>query len=165
MAVKETSLLEASTGWVIKDGRDIDDAEATSVVGLVTKTINDVLIVVDRFSWGLVITGVFWFLKRADVENVSGGVVVGSFTRLIDLVEFVVQEEVSHVLRIGEPALVGVCGAVIGDVREDGGLTLIGDIHDDHAILIVVEADLLADILLIGSLVDNTLGYRREKGN
>ncbi|KAI6753721.1 hypothetical protein HG531_005890 [Fusarium graminearum] len=94
-------------------------------------------------------------LEVLDVDNVCGGVLVSSRTSLFLLIELVVQKEVLVVL--SDPALVSVCGTVVGGARQLARHGSARDINDGKSILVVVEADLTTLESLLGSTVDNTL--------
>jgi hypothetical protein len=86
-------------------------------------------------------------------------VAVGSLAGAVHLVEFVVEEEVLLLL-VDEPALVGVGGADVGGRGDLDGVLLVGDVGNGQGVLVVVEADLVASVLLVRALVDDALGCR-----
>lgn len=160
MAIKESHLLEPLTGGVLSHGAYIDDAKSRAVVGLVRQAINNVLVVVDRLDWRLVQALVSRLGEGADVEDVRRGVAVCGLAGLVLLIELVVEEEVRHVLRVDDPALVRVGGARVrggGDLLGGG---LVGHIDDGEGVFVVVEADLLAIVLGVWALVNDALSWK-----
>ncbi len=92
-----------------------------------------------------------------DVENVGRGVAVRSSTSTVHFIEFIIKEQVGVILWINEPALMGVAGADIGRLRDLDRVRFIGHINDGQCIFVVVEANFLADVLLIRALIDDAL--------
>jgi len=113
--------------------------------------------VVDGLGGGLVETGVDGLLEVGNVPDVGGGAAVGGGPDLVLLVELVVEQEEGHGV-IDQPALVGVGVAVVGRAGDDGGVDLVGHVHDGEGVLVEVEADLAAPVLCRGALVDDALG-------
>ena len=112
---------------------------------------------VDGLGGGLVETGVDGLLEVGNVPDVGGGAAVGGGPDLVLLVELVVEQEEGHGV-IDQPALVGVGVAVVGRAGDDGGVDLVGHVHDGEGVLVEVEADLAAPVLCRGALVDDALG-------
>jgi hypothetical protein len=119
-----------------------------------------VLVVVDRSLGRLIETGVDGSLEVADVEDVGGGVVDETAelscggAGLVQLVELVVEEESSHGF-VDDPALVRVGVADVGGFADDDGVLLVGCVVDGQGVLVVAEADLLAEVLFVGAAVDD----------
>lgn len=155
--VEKASLLEAGTGGVLGNRRDVDDAQAGSVVALVRKAVDDVLVVVDGLGRALVDAGEDGLGQVGHVDDVSGGPLVGGRTGALLLVELVVQKQVAHVVG-RQPALVGVGCAVVRRRGQLDGARPVGHVHDGERVLVVVEADLVSGVLGHRALVDDTLG-------
>lgn len=75
---------------------------------------------VDGFGRGLVVISVDGGFEVGNVEDVGGGVVVGSRFDFVLFIEFVVEEEEGLVF-INELVLVRVGIVFIGSVGDDGG--------------------------------------------
>ena len=80
---------------------------------------------------------------------------VSSRTSLLLLVELVVEEQVLVILC--EPALVGVGGTVVGCAGQLGGHGAAVNVDNGEGILVVVEANLAALEITLGSVVDDAL--------
>src|SRR5688572_11398865 len=131
--------------------------EDSPVVGLVSNTVNDVLVVVDGADGRLVDTTEDGEGEVSDVDDVGGGVAVSGRAVSLLLIELVIEEQVAVVIS-GSPALVGVGSTVVGGAGELPGQGTARDVDDGQGILVVVEADLLAAVLGLGTLVDDALG-------
>lgn len=157
MAIEKTDLLNRATSGVLGNAGDVDNAETGAVVSLVGETVDDVLVVVDGAGRALEVAGVDGLLEVGDVEDVGGGVAVGGGADGVNLIEFVVEEEIAHG-RVDDPALVAVGVADVGGAGDNGGVLLVGHVHDGEGVLVEGEADLAARVLLAWALVDDALG-------
>jgi len=157
VAIKVTDLLEFLASGVASNALDIHDTETRSIVRLVGKPVDDILVVVNGLLWGLVVAGVLGVSECGDVEDVGSGVVVGGNTGPVHLVKFVVKEQEALVVSC-DPALMCVGGTSIGSPGDDLDIRLVRHIVDGEGVLVITEANLLVTILAIGSLVDDALG-------
>jgi hypothetical protein len=120
-----------------------------------------VLVVINRSLRRLVVAGVDGSLEVANVEDVGGGMVDETAdlacggAGLVELVEFVVEEEDGHGL-VDDPALVGVGVADVRRLADDDGVLLVGCVVDGEGVLVVAEADLLAVVGFVRAAVDDT---------
>ena len=153
--VEESSLLEQGTGVIVVDGGNVDDAETRAVVGLVGEAVDDVLVVVNALLGALVDAAEDGVGEVLDIDDVGGGVLVLSGASLLLLVELVIEQQVLVVL--GDPALVGVGGTIVGGAAELARHSATSDVDDGQSILVVVEAELLVLVLGHGALVDDAL--------
>ena len=156
ITIKEAHLLEPLTRRVLRNGAHINNPQPTTIVALVGQPVNDVLVVVDGAHRRLVQPRVLGLRQVRDVEDVGGRVAVLGGAGLLLLVELVVEEEVLHVGG-GDPALVGVGGAFVGGLGDLDGLGLVGYVDDCESLFVVVEADFLVGVFLVGAGVDDAL--------
>lgn len=162
------NLLDLGAVRELGDAGDVKDTETSLVVGLVVKTVVDVLVVVDRAGGSLVVAGDDGLLKVLDVPNVGhgetilGGTVDSSAVGVdLALVKLIVHDDVSLPVGVENPTLMGVGSSDVGCARDDGtGVTetlLVGDVVDGQCVLVVTVADVTAVVLLVRSTVDNAL--------
>lgn len=166
--IKVSNLLDPLARGNKGDAGDIEDTETGLVVGLVSETVVDILVVVDGAHAGLVVAGLHGLLEVLDVPDVGDGVTVlgGGFGVGVSgvdfaLVELVVHYEMGLPVGVENPALMSVGGALVGSAGDDGsglGSDLVGDIVDGERVLVVAVADVAAVVLLVGSTVDDALG-------
>jgi hypothetical protein len=156
--VEPTDLVDAAAVGLLGDGRDVEDAETSAVVGLVAVVAEDVLVVVDGLAGRLVVASLLGVLEVTDVPDEGGGVAVGTGAAAVVLVVLVVEDEELLVLGVEDPALVGVGGALVAGDGDELGVLLVGDVVDGEGVLVVAVADLAALVLLVGALVDQALG-------
>lgn len=90
--VEEGDFLDAAARGVRWDRAHVQDAQTRSVVALVTQSVEDVLVVVDRVGFGLVDAGLLRVFEIRDVEDVCHGKAIRCGPRVVFLVEFVVDE-------------------------------------------------------------------------
>jgi hypothetical protein len=155
--VEEANFLDTSTSRVVRNRSHIQDAEAGAIVGLVCKSIRDVLVVINTFSSRLVDTGLLRCLERRDVPNIRDRVAGCTWTDLVVLIVLVVEEEILLVFGIENYALMCVCGTFIrSDGENDRGL-LISYVVDSQGVLVVAIANFAAFKLLIRPMIDETL--------
>lgn len=69
--IKVRNLLDALARRLPRDGADIENAKTSLIVRLVSKSVVDELVVIDRADARLVVSGVGRLLEVRDVENVS----------------------------------------------------------------------------------------------
>ena len=166
--VKVGNLLDLGTVGELGDAGNVEDTETGLVVGLVVKTVVDVLVVVDGTGGGLVVAGDNGLLEALDVpdvrhgEAVLGGTVNSSAVGVdLALVKLIVHDDVGLPEGIENPALMGVGGSDVGCARDDGTSVtetlLVGDVVDGQSVLVVAVADVTAVVLLVRSSVDNAL--------
>lgn len=111
---------------------------------------------VNGLGGGLVDTSVDGVGQVGDGPDIGGGAAISSRPNLVHLIELVIEEKPALVL-VNEPALVRVGVAVVRSAGDDDGVGLGGDIVDGEGVLVETEADLLAAVLLGGTLVDHAL--------
>jgi len=166
--VKVSNLFDLGAVGELGDAGDVEDAEAGLVVGLVVKTVVDVLVVVDGAGRGLVVAGDDGRLEVLDVpdvghgEAVLGGRVNGSAVGVdLALVELIVHDDVGLPHGIENPALMGVGSTDVRSARDDctsvTEANLVGDVVDGQGVLVVAVANVTAVVLLVRSTVDNAL--------
>lgn len=80
------------------------------VMDIIRLTINHVLVVVNCSVTHLVVTGDSWVAQVADVDDVGCRVAVGRDTSTLELVDFIVKDDVLLVAAIEDGALVDVSG-------------------------------------------------------
>lgn len=173
VGVKEASLLKEGAGIVLLNRCNIDNTEAGAIVGLEGEAVDGVLVMVNRLDRGLVYAtedgpGEIWrrllvFLllgklerHTLDVDNISGGVLVGGRASHLLLVKLVVEEQVLVVVA-ERPALVRVGGTIVCGAGDLAGHGAAADVNNGEGILVVVEANLLVLIGRHGSLVEDAL--------
>jgi hypothetical protein len=88
----------------------------------------DLLVVVRTVGLALEETGLLGVLEITDVPEVGDGVAVGAGTDTIVLVVLVIEDEELLPGGVGDPALVGVGGTLVGGAADDVGGGLVGDI-------------------------------------
>lgn len=98
--IEETDFLDASTRGICGNGRDVDDAQAGAVVGLVDFSVRDVLVVVDGDTGGFEEAGLFGVLEVRDVPDVGDGVSVCGGARSINFIVFIIEDEVLLPFRV-----------------------------------------------------------------
>mmetsp|Transcript_15153 Transcript_15153/g.43085 ORF Transcript_15153/g.43085 Transcript_15153/m.43085 type:complete len:236 (+) Transcript_15153:45-752(+) len=155
--VKVRDLLRKSAGC---HGRHVENAKARAIVGQVGKVVIDVKVVVNAGIFvdkAVLPVGILQVLNVPD-EGASTatlhvtGVIEGGSVLLIQLI---VHEEAARVGR--EPSLVGVLVTLVRGAGEEHHVGLIRDVNDGEGVLVVVEGDLLALVLLVGSVVHDDL--------
>jgi hypothetical protein len=120
------------------------------------------LVVVNRLLGRLVVASIDRLLKVADVEDVSRGVVDEATdlacrrALLVELIELVIKEEDGHGL-VDDPALVRVCVADVWGRADDRGVLLVGGVVDSQGVFVIAKANLLANVLRMRALVNDTL--------
>lgn len=112
---------------------------------------------INRLHRRLVDTRLFRFPQILNIKNIRRRMPIRRCTRFIHLIELVVEEEVVHFDGVGEPTLVGVCGAWVGGFGDDFGGAAVGDVHDGEGVFVVVEADFAAPEGDVGASVDDAL--------
>jgi hypothetical protein len=75
-----------------------------------------------------------------------------------DLIVLIVHDEVLLPLLVEDSTLVSVLNTLVTGDGEDGGVGLVGDIVDGEGVLVVAVADVAADVLGVGTAVDEALG-------
>lgn len=154
--IKKAQLLELGTSGVGGDGGNVDNAQTRAVIGLVGDAVHDILVVVDGLDGALVQAAELGLGQVRNVDNVGGGVLVSGGAVLVALILFVVQQQVLHVL-VGNPALVGIRGTLVGGARNLLGAGAVRNVDNSESVLVVVEADLTALVLFVRAGVNNTL--------
>lgn len=149
-------LLKTGARIILVDGGDVDDARTRAVVCLPRQAVDNILVVVDGALGAFVHAPEYGVGQILNVDNVGGGMLVGSRAGLVLLVELVVQQQVAVIL--GDPALVGVGGTVVGGARQLARHGAARDVDDGQGVLVEVEADLPALVSLLGAAVDDALG-------
>lgn len=158
MAIKEPLLLDIAARRILRQTRDVDDAQTAAVVRLVCESVLHVQVVVDGLDWGLVEACVDWLFEIGDVEDVGGCAAVTSRRAdAVELVELVVEEHVGHFF-VGDPALVGVGAADVGGLGDDDGVLKVGEIVDSEGVLVEAKADVATLVLCGWAFVDDALG-------
>jgi hypothetical protein len=109
-----------------------------------------------RLLWALIYGAENGVLEVLDVDDVSGGALVSGGTSHLLLIELVIEKEVGHLL-VCEPSLVSVGDTVVGSAGDGDRHGAAGDINDGERILVVVEANLSALVLLLRTSVDHAL--------
>lgn len=148
--VKVGGLGELSVGNVT----DVKDSKAGGVVRLVREVTLDVEVVVNRCDRRHEPSRVERLFERLDVPNVSDGATVLA-VGVSGLIKLVVEEQVALVLR--QPALMGVCHAVVRCERHNLGVVLVADVVDGEGVLVEGEANLGAGVSRVGATVVDTL--------
>lgn len=75
----------------------------------------------------------------------------------VGFIELVVQEQVFHVL-VGNPALVGIGGAIVWSFGDLDRLGLISYVDYGESVLVVIETNLAAAVFPVWTLINDTLG-------
>lgn len=157
MAIKEPLLLDIAACRILRQARDVDNAETATVVRLVCESVLHVQVVVDGLDWGLVEARVDWLLEIGDIEDVCSGAAVASRRAdAVELVQFVVEEHVGHFF-VGDPALVGVGASDVGGLGDDDGVFEVGEIVDGEGVLVETKAHVATLVLYGWTFVDHTL--------
>lgn len=107
--VEEADLLDELSRGVLRQGRHVKDAQASAIVALVRKAVNDELVVVNAVRRALEVARLLGLLERPNVPEVGDRVATGGGARLVVLVVLVVEYEVLLPLRVRDPTLMGVC--------------------------------------------------------
>ncbi len=166
--IKVGNLLDLGAVGEAGDAGDIEDAETGLVVGLVVKTVVNVLVVVDGTSGGLVVAGNDRLLKVLDIPNISHGETIlcravnsGAVGVDLALVKLIIHDDVGLPHGVKNPTLMSVRSSDVGSAGDDGtSITeadLVGDVVDGQGVLIVAVANVAAVVLLVRSTVDNAL--------
>jgi hypothetical protein len=159
--VKVCNLFYITTSRVSGDTADIVHAKTSCVVGLVDKTIKDILIVVDGLLLGLVQTCIDWLFEIADVKDVGHRELISSRSGAVSLVELIVKDNVFLPVAIENSTLVGVLSTDIRGARDDTRSILAGlvsHVVDGESILVIAIADIASEVALVGATVDEALG-------
>lgn len=167
--VKVSNLLDLGAVGELGDAGDVEDTETGLVVGLVVKTVVDVLVVVDGAGRGLVVAGDDGLLEVLDVpdvghgEAVLGGRVNGSAVGVdLALVKLIVHDDVGLPHGIEDPTLMGVRSTDVRSARDDGTsvteANLVGDVVDGQGVLVVAVADVTAVVFGVRAAVFDALG-------
>ena len=75
---------------------------------------------------------------------------------LVELIELVIKKQDGHGL-VDDPALVRVCVADVWGRADDGGVLLVGGVVDSQGVFVIAETQLLANVLRVRALVNDTL--------
>jgi hypothetical protein len=159
--VDETCFTHACASGILRDRGRVDYVQAVTVVGLVEKAIEDVLVVVDGASSASVVPGVHGVLEIADVEDVGGWQTLGHRANLgVTLIKLVVHEEVLLVHFVVDNTLMDVLSTGEGCYRDDvGGVAnLVRCVVDGDGVFVVAVADVTAFVPLVRATVDQTFG-------
>jgi hypothetical protein len=74
VVVEPAHLADGRAGGVRGDGGQVKDAQASGIVGLVGKAVDDVLVVVNRLGPGLVVASLLGVLEVADIPDAKRAV-------------------------------------------------------------------------------------------
>lgn len=117
VGVEPGNLSYTATGRIIRNRRDVQDAETGRVHTLVRVFAKDVLVVIDGLARSLVVACLLGMFKVANVPDESHRATVGSGTAGFNLIILVIRNEPLLVFCVKDPALVSVRGPLI---RSDG---------------------------------------------
>lgn len=159
--IKECHFLNASTSRILLDSAHIQDTKTSSVVRLVSKTVVDVLVVIDTLDFRLVETRVDRLLQVGDVEDVAHRELISRRTGAFFLVDLVIQDQAGLPHWIVDPALVRIGCSNVRRAGDDlCGLRtgFVGYVVDGQGVFIVAVANVLAVVASVGTAVDDALG-------
>lgn len=106
--IKEANFLDKLSGWVLRQGRDIENSQTSTVVALVREAVHDELVVVDSVSGTAEISGLLRFFQRADVPEIRDRVTAGSRSNCIVLIVFVIENQEFLPGGVCDPALMRI---------------------------------------------------------
>lgn len=156
MHVEEGNRLHTASVRVLADGAYILNPHASTVVGLEHDSVFDVEIVVNSaVVGGLEGAGPLGLSQVGQVDDVGDGNAVCD--NPLDFVKLVVEKDELVPVALGPPALVSVGGAGVLKTAEHLGVSLVGRVPDGDGVLVVGDADVAAVVLLVRSVVGNTL--------
>jgi len=100
--IKESNFLDVFAGRILWDRANIPDSETCTVVGLIRKSIDDILVVVNIACLSLEVTGILWVLEVTNVKDVGCWKLVdgGWASDCFNLIVLIVHNEVFLVLQI-----------------------------------------------------------------
>lgn len=151
--IEEPNLLDALTRGITGNARDINDAQTGTIMRLPRLSVVDVLVVIDSVLGGLEQARLLGVAEIGDIPDVGDSEPVGCGSNAVILVVLVVHDQEALIVRIEDPALVGVGGALVASARDDGGVSLIGDVVDREGVLVVTVADINSTVALIRAAV------------
>jgi hypothetical protein len=97
---EEADFFDTCTGRVLGDRSDIQDTEASAIVGLVCETVGNVLVMVDTLGSALVQSSLLWCTQRRNVPDVCDGVSRGARADLVVFIVLVVEQQILLVLGV-----------------------------------------------------------------
>lgn len=126
--VKVGDLLHTLAGGVQRDGAYVKDRVSEGVVALMGEAVDHELVVVDAAAWSGETAGLLGRPKVGDVPDVGDG--VGGLAELgdVDLVVFIIQDEMRLPQGVEHPALVGVGNSLVRGSGDDLDVLLIFNI-------------------------------------
>lgn len=111
--VDEGGLANIASSGVLGDRAGVENAETSTVIGLVDEVIDNVLVVIDGLDLGLVETGLLGVLEVADIPNIGDRESVFGGSVPTDLIKLVIEDEEFLVVDVNNGALVGVAGTLV----------------------------------------------------